>query len=163
MSSLTLHTEIKSILTIQTRTKPISMLTLKPGDWRPASKNRVNFDHHPRKSRVNRSSPSKQVNFGPHTVNFPPPHKRQVTFDPNIKSKSNSIPHTKIKLISMSPLKLWCLRTKTKLISIHTLKPSIFRPSHKKQVISGPYTEVKSISIPTIKWSQFWCRDTKTK
>ena len=52
---------------------------------------------------------------------------------------------------------------KTKLISIHTLKPSISQPSRKKQVNSDPYTEVKLISIPTIKSSQFWYRDTETK
>ena len=36
--------------------------------------------------------------------------------------------------------------TKTKFFSIQTLKPSIFRPPHKKQVNSDPHTEIKSIS-----------------
>ena len=59
--------------------------------------NRVNFDHHhPQKKQVNRSSHLKQVNFGPYTVNFDPPHRKQVTFNPSTKTKPNSIPHTKI-------------------------------------------------------------------
>ena len=44
-------------------------------------------------------------------------------------------------------------RHKTKLISIHTLKPSHFRPPHKNQVNSDLYTEIKSKSI-TNKWNQ---------
>ena len=52
---------------------------------------------------------------------------------------------------------------KAKLISIHTLNTSIFRPPRKNQVNSDPYTKINSISIPTIKSTQFWCRGTKTK
>ena len=137
MSSLTLHTEIKSMSTAQTRTKSISMLTLKPSDWRPASKNRVNFDHHrPSKNQVNRSSHSKQVNFGPHTVNFAPPHTKQVNFDPNIKTKSNSIPDTKIKLISTPLLKICQFDPRSK------IKP-ISMPPHKNQVNFDPHTKTK--------------------
>ena len=78
--------------------KSISMLTPKPSDLRPASKNQVNLDyHHPHKKQTNRPSHSKQVNFGPHTVNFGPPHNKQVTFDSNTKTKSSSIPDTKTK------------------------------------------------------------------
>ena len=51
---------------------------------------------------------------------------------------------------------------KTKFISIHTLKIGIIRPPRNNQANSGPYTEIKSISIATPKSSQFWCRDTKT-
>ena len=145
-----------------------------PSTW-ASSTNRVNFDHHhPHKNQFNRSSHSKKANFGPHTVNFDPTRKKQVTFDPNTKTKSNSIPHTKIKfrrhhwnhvnsIPALKSSQFWCVHTKTKLVSIHTLKPSIFRPHAKNQVNSDPCTEVKSILIPTIKSSQFWCRDTKTK
>ena len=52
---------------------------------------------------------------------------------------------------------------KNKLISIQTLEPSIFRPPPKNQVYSDSYTEVTSISIPTVKSIWSWCRDTKTK
>ena len=135
------------------------MFILKPSDLRPASKIRVNFDHHhPHKNEVHRSSHSKQVNFGPLTVNYDPPHKKQVTFDPNAKTKSNSIPHKEMKLISTPLLKskvssiptlkssqFGCLHTKTKLISIHTLTPSVFEP----------HSITKSIRISAVKSSQF--------
>ena len=75
---------------------------------------------------------------------------------PLLKSSQFDL-HSKIKSISMPPHK------NTKLISIHTLKPSIFRPPRQNQVNSDTYTEVKSISIPTIKSNQFWGRTTKNK
>ena len=131
------------------------MLTLEPSDLRPASQSRINFDnHHPQKKKhVNRSSHLKQANFGPHTVEFDLPHKKQVTFDPNTKTKSNSIHQTKIKIISTplssqfdlhSKIKSASMpQTKTKIISIHTIKPSLVRPARKKQVNYDLYTEVK--------------------
>ena len=155
-SSSILRTKVQSISTIQPKTKSISMLTLNPSDLRPVSKNRDIFDHHhPHEKQVNRSSHSKRVNFGPNTVNFDPPHKDQITFDPSTKAKSNSIPPVKIMLISTPLLKsinpisilksshFRCLHTKTKWISIYTLKPSLF----------GPHTKSKSISIPRLKSS----------
>ena len=58
------HTEIRSISTTHTKTKLISMLTLKPSDLRPAYKNQVNF-HHLRKNQVNRSTALKTSQFRP--------------------------------------------------------------------------------------------------
>ena len=40
---------------------------------------------------------------------------------------------------------------------------SISRSPRKNQANSDPYTQFKSISIPTTKSSQFWCRDAKNK
>ena len=44
-SSSILHIEIKSISITHARTMSGSMLTPKPGDFRPAYKNQVTFDH----------------------------------------------------------------------------------------------------------------------
>ena len=85
------------------------MLTLKPSGLRPASKSRVNFDHHQNKHQGNRSSHSKPVNFGPHMVNFDPPHKKksqnlnQVKFDPSNENQVTFDSTTAIKSIR-SPL-----------------------------------------------------------
>ena len=147
------------------------MLTLEPSDLRPASQSRINFDnHHPhKKKQVNRSSHLKQANFGPHTVEFDLPHKKQVTFDPNTKTKWNSITHTKIKLILTPLLKSSQFHphpeimsssmphTKTWLIWIHTPKPSIFRPPrnpsqfrslHWSHVNFDPHHKTKPILMP---------------
>ena len=153
------------------------MITLrKTKRLRPASKNRVNFDHHHlHKNQVNRSSHSKQVNFGAHMINFEPPHKKQVTVDCNTKTKSNSISPAKIKLSSTPLLQSSQFDPQSKI-------KSISMPWHKDQVNFDPHPRAKYFSIPTqkssqfrslhwsqvnfdptIKWSQFWCRDTKTK
>ena len=127
------------------------MFTLKPSDLRPTCKNRVNFDHHrPHKKQVNRSSHSKQVNFGPHTVNFDPPHKNHFTFHPNTVTKSNSTPHTKIEIISTPVLKSSQFDPHSKIKStpmlphkiqfnfdLHT-KTKNFSPPHENQVNSDP-------------------------
>ena len=42
-------------------------------------------------------------------------------------------------------------------------KPSISLPPPKNKSIPISYTQVKRISIPTMKSSQLWCRDTKNK
>ena len=130
---------------------------------------------YPHNNRINRSSHTKQVSLGPYTVNSDPTHKNQVTFDLNTKTKSNSIPHTKIKLISMPLLKSSQFDPHSKIKSISMpshktqfnfdpiSKTKYFRTQRKNQVNFDPYTEVKSSSIPTIKSSQFWCRDSKTK
>ena len=44
----------------------------------------------------------------------------------------------------------------------HT-KTKYFEPLHNIQVNFDHYTEVKSISIPTMKWNLFWYLDTKIK
>ena len=123
------------------------MLTLrKTKRLRPASKCRVNFDHHPHKNQVHRSSHSKQVNFGPYTVNLDPPHRKHVTFDPDTKTKSNSIPPTKIKLIPRPLLQSSQFDPYSKI-------KSISMPSHKDQVNFDPHTKTKYFSIPTQKSS----------
>ena len=130
------HTETNQISTNHTKTKSISMLTLKPSYeyLRPAFKNQVNFDH-PHKNQVYRLH-KKQVNFGPHTVNFDPPHKKQVNFDSNTKTKSNSIPHTKNRLISTPELK-------SSQFDPHSISKSFPMPRHKNQVNFDPNTNTK--------------------
>ena len=122
------------------------MITLrKTKRLRPASKNRVNFDHHHlHKNQVNRSSHSKQVNFGAHMINFEPPHKKQVTVDCNTKTKSNSIPPTKIKLIPRPLLQSSQFDPYSKI-------KSISMPSHKDQVNFDPHTKTKYFSISKTK------------
>ena len=63
-SSSSPHNEIKSISTTHTKTKSSSMLTL-PSDFRPAHKNKVDFDH-PHENYVNRS-PSQNKSFSART------------------------------------------------------------------------------------------------
>ena len=53
-------------------------------------------------------------------------------------------------------------RHQTKLISIPTLKPSIFRPPHWRHVSFDPYSDIRSSSIPHINQVNF-DQDTKTK
>ena len=134
------YTVIKSTSTAHTKTKSISMLTPKPSDLRPAFKNQVNFDH-PHKNQVYRLH-KKQVNFGPHTVNFDPPHKKQVNFDSNTKTKSNSIPHTKNRLISTPELK-------SSQFDPHSISKSFPMPRHKNQVNFDPHAKAKYFSTPT--------------
>ena len=142
------------------------MLTLKPNELRPASKKPSKFRPPPPTQKpISRSSHLKQAHFGPHTVNFDPPHKKGVTFDPNTKIKSNSISHgnqvnfdatTWVNPIpSLKSCHFRCLHTKTKLITIHILKPSSSRPPRKNQVNSDPYTEVKLFSIPTVNHANY--------
>ena len=55
-------------------------------------------------------------------------------------------------------------RKKNKSISVLTLKPSQFLSPTQDQVNFDPKTEVKSILIPALKTSQFWMPpDSKTK
>ena len=96
---------------------------------------------------INRSSHSKQVNIKPYTVNSDPPQKKQVTFDPNTKNKSNSIPYTEIKVISTPLLK------SSHFVPNSEIK-SISMPSYKKQFIFDPNTKTKYFSTPTQKPSQ---------
>ena len=125
------------------------MLALKPSDLGPVSKIRVNFDHHhPPINQVNRSSHSKQLNFGPHTVNFDPSHKKHVRFDPNTKNKSNSNPHTRIKLISTPILKSCRIDPHCKIMSISM-------PPDKNQVNLYSHIKNKYFWTSTQKPSQF--------
>ena len=71
------HAEIKSMWTTHTKCKSICMLTLKTGDFRPAFKHQVNFDHRHiqinftptlKSSRI-RFPTLKSSKFGPPTTN----------------------------------------------------------------------------------------------
>ena len=118
------------------------MLTLKPFDLQPASKKRVNSNHHHlHKKQVNWLSHLKQVNFGPYTVNFDPPHEEQVTFDPNTKTRLNSIPNTKIMSIS-TPL------LKSSQFGPHSENNFISMSPHKNQVNFDPHTGTKLFRPP---------------
>ena len=99
------------------------MLTQKPSDLRPASKNQVSFDYPPKNQVIDHTG---QVNFGPHTVNFD--HKKQANFDPNTKTKSNSTPHKKTKLTSTPPLE-------SSQLDPHSQIKLISMPRHKNQAI----------------------------
>ena len=121
------------------KTRSISMLTLKPSDLQPASEKQVNFDN-PHKNRVSRS-PTKNKSISARTVNFDPPHKIQVDFDPNAKTQSNSIHHTKVNFISTPPMKSSqfdphsktksiLIQTQTKYFPTPTQKLSHFRSIH---------------------------------
>ena len=109
---------------------------------------------YPHNNRINRSSHTKQVSLGPYTVNSDPTHKNQVTFDLNTKTKSNSIPHTKIKLISMPLLK-------SSQFDPHSKIKSISMPSHKTQFNFDPISKTKYFR--TQRKNQVNFDDTKTK
>ena len=156
--------------TTQKKTRSISILTLKPIDLRLACKNLANFDHHhPHKKLLNRSWHSKQANFGAHTVYFDPPHSKQVTFDTKTRTKSNSIPRKKNQVDFNASTEIKSIRSPLWLnqvnfdastqkpikLSIYTLHLRIFRLPRKNKINSDLYTEVKSISIPTVKSNRF--------
>ena len=111
----------------------------------PRHKNQVNFDPNTKIFfRHLRKKPSQFRFLHWNQVKFDPPPWNQVNFNHISTTRTatswNSIPHTKIKSISMHTLKpsqFWCLDTKIKLISTHTLKPSTFAP-HTNQVNSDP-------------------------
>ena len=96
---------------------------------------------------------------------FRPSGKIQVTSDSYTRVKSTSIPTIKSS-------QFWCCNTKTNLISIPTLKWSLFRPPlkpsqsldrnqakcdpHINQGNFDPNTRSKLFSTPTQKPCQFW-------
>ena len=113
------------------------MLTLKPSDLRPTSKNQVKF-RAPTKKQVNHDTKSKSISARTQ-IHFDPPHKNKLISRP-LQSNQFDL-HSQIKSISMPG-------HKTKLASTQKLAPSIFRPQQKKQVNSDPDTELKSSSTP---------------
>ena len=149
------------------------MLTLKTSDFRLAFKNQVNFDHrHNKQIKFFRRLKSSHIRtFDPpdwNQLNLDHPHKKQFVFHVHPKNKrfsasiqltsqflaptqqpnqflpyteinSSSIPHTEIKSISTN--------TKSKSISMFTLKTSNFRSAHQIKVNFDPRT----------KTSQFRC------
>ena len=117
------------------KTKSFSTATQEPNQCRSAT---LKWSHF-------RQPTQTQINFILHwnQVKFDWPHWNQVNLDHPHKMQGNLHVHTKNKWFS--PL---------------VLKPSQFRPPTQQPNQFHPYTEVKSISIPTIKSSQFWRRDT---
>ena len=98
------------------KTKSISMLTLKPSDLRPASKNQVNFDP----AHKNKSFPIptlKRSQIGP-------PTQKSSWFRRRHWNQVNSI-------LTLKPSQFRCPDTKTKLISIHALNPCFATPTQK--------------------------------
>ena len=141
------HTEVKSMSTTPTETMSISMQTHKPNDLRPASKNRVNFDHHHKhKTKSVDNTTYNKCNSTRTQLISIPRTKQQVTFDPNTKNKSNSTPHRKNKLISTQLLKSsqFDPRSKIKLIVM---------PPNKNQINFDPHTKPKCFSTRTKKLS----------
>ena len=152
----------------QTKTKSISMLTLKPSDSRPASKNESisTTTTHPKNKSIDHHTWNKLVLARTRSISTPrtknksfsilslkPSHFRSLTRKSSQLGRHNWIrvemrsplidPHSKIKSFSMS-------LHKNKLILIHTLAIIFFRPPRKNQVNFDPYTKFKSISIPTV-------------
>ena len=76
-----------------------------------------------------------------------PPTKNKNTFDPNTKTKSNSLPYAQIKLIS-APLR------KSSRFDTHS-KFKSFRCLHTKTINFDPTTKTKCFWTPTQKPSQF--------
>ena len=155
--SISSFTGIKSIWTTHANLKLSFMLTLKTSDFRPAFKNRANFDCPQnnqiipiltlKSSRI-RSPSLKSRQFVPPThkpsywythtkeelssastqvTSKFLPRKQRNQLHPFSEAKSSSIPHTEIK---------WILTTitKTKPIFMLTLKNRNFRPAHKNSV-----------------------------
>ena len=127
------------------------MLTLKPSVSRPASKTESisTITAHTKTKPIDHHN-IKQINFGSHTVNCDPPHKKKSPSTPTLNpSKVRSLtqkiklistalpklsaidPHPKIKSFSMPPYK-------TKLISIHILNEVFFNPHAKTWLIPIP-------------------------
>ena len=154
----------KSISTTHKETKSISMLTLKTSDLRPASNTKSTSTTNTKTKSIDHHTWNKVISA--RTVNFDSLHKKQVNFDPTqkrsqirspaqkrsqIRSPTQNLVNldatTEIKSIR-SPIqnrpKFRCPDTKTKLISIQTLKSSI----------SDRYTKTKSISIQALKSCQ---------
>ena len=151
----------------------VSLLTLKSSDFPPAFKNQVNSTTHATTKLISSLHWKKVIFDPPHwnQFNLDHPHKNQVNFPAHPKNKwfsariqvTNqslpptqqpnqfqhcSTPRTEIKSISTTI-------TKTKSISMLTLKISNFRRAHKDKVKFDPRTENKLISVLTLKPSQF--------
>ena len=82
------------------------MLTLKSSGFRPAYKHQVNFNHPHVNCQIDPHAKNKS--FSARTQNrsrFWLPHKKQVKFNPNPKTKSISIQHVKTDLIGIPSMK----------------------------------------------------------
>ena len=79
---------------------------------------------------------------GEKVVYFRYRHKKQVIFDLHTRTKSNSIPHTKNRLISTPELK-------SSQFDPHSISKSFPMPRHKNQVNFDPHAKAKYFSTPT--------------
>ena len=142
------RTEVKSISTTHAKTRSISTTDTKQGQSLTTLKSDQLHSAHNQ---------------------FRTPHTKGFSFEPNTKTESHSIPHKKINLISMSPLKSSQFdahfKLKSTLMPRHKRKLSQFRPPAKKQanrsphseeVLSGPHTKDRKISVHALKPSEFW-------
>ena len=123
--------------------KLISIQTLEPNRFRPPIPviKQVNFDAHTKtKQFAARIRKSSQIRAPTQkNVKFNPAHKNQLNSDPANVVMSISIP----TLISS---RFQCLDTKTELVSIQT----------KTKPISTTHTKTKSISMLTLRPSDLW-------
>ena len=167
------------------------MLTLKPNELRPASKNQVNFDHLHKTKSIDHHTKTSQ--FRPAQSQLDPPHQNKSISIPalnpsqvrSLTQKSSKVrphhcnqvnfdPHCKFKLISMprhknqvgfntdTKTKSFSTPTKKKVNLIQTLKRRVFRPSHKIQANSDPETQIKSWSIAHTEMKSTSTTHTKT-
>ena len=110
------HTEIKSISTTITKTKSISMLHTKINNFRPAHKDKVNFDPHPKNMSIS------VLTLKPRQ--FLSPSQNQWISTPTLKSSQfRSPPQTRQFFMPLD--------TENKSISIETLNHVIFDPHTK--------------------------------
>ena len=138
-----LDTEVMSISTTRTKTKSLLMLTLKPRDCGPDPKTKSISTTYTKPSQSITTLKKKSI-FGPHTINFDPPHREQVNFGPNTKTTSNSIPHMKINLI-------WRLYWSQVNFDARHKNQVSFDPDTKPKYSSTPAQQTKSILLQTLK------------
>ena len=142
------RSKTKSISTTRTTTKSIWCLHWNQVKFDPPHWHQVNVDH-PHKNQVNFQAHLENKWFSASiqvTNQFLPPTQPNQ-FNPRTEIKSSSIPQNEIRSISAI--------TKTKSMSVHTLRTSIFRPSHKDKINFDPRTKITPISVLTLKPSQF--------
>ena len=180
-------TEIKSISSdlklyrirrLNTKTKLISIHTLRPSISLPPPNKQVNSDllhssqanFDPRYEIKSIMTPrhQKQFYFDPYTTYLPPPDYNQVNFDPFTEIRSRSIPHINQVNFDLNAITKpfsthhkqqvnFNPHTETKLLSIERLKPRLFRPPHQNQVNSDPILKSRQVQSPALKSSQYRC------
>ena len=97
-----------------------------------------------------------QVNFGPHTVSFNPPHKNKSISFPTLKrSQNRSVTQNQVN--STPPLKSsqFYAYSKIKSISMPGHKNHVYFNPDTKSVISRPRHKTKSIPIYTLNQVKF--------
>ena len=150
------HTEVMSIWTTHNTPKSTSSLhwnqvKFDPSQWKQFNSNHAHknqvltlietiFSRHSKTSQFRPSHEKLLVG------NFRLPHWNQVNFDPAHKNQFGLHPIADITSISIPTLtsgRFRCPDTKIELMSMETLKTSLFRKPHKNQVNADPYAEIK--------------------